>query len=133
MDLNDDEIIARCVFSPRNVDPLTHRLKENFIFLREGENDISFVRYGIVGKEQCISYAQNIMRKQQLYAFAIARVGDIRGISDRITVTADSEVNPLHASVRILIDDEPIKGIVTSAEVQDLFDQILEVLKIETV
>lgn len=133
MELNDDEIIARCVFSPRNVNPVTHRLKENFIFLREGENDISFVRYGVAGKEKCIAYAQSIMRKQQLYAFATARVGDIRAISDRITVSADSESNLLHASVRILIDGEPVKGIVTSAEIQDLFDQILDVLSIETV
>lgn len=133
MELDDEEVIARCVFSPRNVNPLTHRLKENFIFLREGENDISFVRYGVAGKKQCIEYAQGIMRKQQLYAFAIARVGDIKDISDRITVTADSETNSLHASVRILIDGEPVKGIVTSAEVQDIFDQILDVLKIETI
>lgn len=133
MELDDDEIIARCVFSPRNIDPATHRLKENFIFLREGENDISFVRYGMAGKQKCIAYGQNIMRKQQLYAFATARVGDIKGISDRITVTADSDSNPLHASVRILIDGEPIKGVVTSAEIQDLFDQILDVLNVETV
>lgn len=133
MELNDNEIIARCVFSPRNIDPITHRLKENFMFLRQGEDDISFVRYGAAGHEACVHYAHSIMRKQELYAFAVARVGDIKSISERITVTSDNPNNPLHASVRIHIDGKPVTGIVTDAETQDILDQILEVLTIQRV
>ena len=128
--ITDDEHLARYVFSPRHIDPLTHQLKANFIFLRPGENDISFVRYDKAGHEYVVTKGNTLLRNQSLYALALGLTGDLRGISKSITITADNENNPLHASLRIIKDGGAVKGIVTDAYVQDLFEQILEQLHI---
>ncbi len=131
LEISDEELIARCVFSPRNINPKTGKLKNNFMFLREGEQDISFVRYSKLGHEGTLVYGNSIMRNQLLYAFAIGLTGDLRSISEMIRITADNPSNPFHASLRILKDGDFIQGIVTNALVLDLFDQILDHLELK--
>lgn len=130
LDILDEELIARCVFSPRNINPKTGKLKNNFMFLREGEKDISFVRYSKLGHEASIAYGNSIMRNQLLYAFAIGNVGAVRSLSEKISISADNPENPFHASLKIIMDGVCVQGIVTNAIVLDLFDLILETLDI---
>ena len=131
LDIADDELVARCVFSPRNINPKTGNLRNNFMFLREGEQDISFVRYSKLGHEETVRYGNSIMRNQLLYALAKGLAGELRSISDMIHITADNPSNPYHASLRILKDGKCIQGIVTDALVLDLFDKILEHLELK--
>ena len=128
--ITDDERLARCVFSPRHIDPITHTLRANFIFLRQGENDISFIRYDKAGHSEVVEWGSNLMKRQSLYALAVGITGELRQISNDITITADNINNPLHACLRIIRDGAAVKGIVTDAYVQDLFEQILEHLNI---
>ncbi len=130
LEIADEELIARCVFSPRNINSKTGKLRNNFMFLREGEQDISFLRYSKLGHEGSVRYGNSIMRNQLLYAFAVGLTGDLRSVSEAIHILAENPENPYHASLKIMVDGEYVHGIVTNAMVLDLFDQILEHLEL---
>lgn len=130
MEIQDDEILARIVFSPRNINPVTKEISDSFIYLRKGENDLSFIRFELAGGMQgCIDYGKRIMKKQTVYAVATCIAREIRSLSPIITITADSDNNPFHVSIRFIKDGNFIVGEVSDAQIIYLMDKIKRLLK----
>lgn len=134
LDIENEELLARWVFSPRNMDPYTGKLKDNFIFLRQGEKGISFYRYDKAGREATIEAGLKFCKEDKLVALALATAGVIRNIDlEHISVLVSNPHHPLHVEIRFKIDGVLMKGIIHDAYVMDLLDQIKDVLYLEKV
>ena len=134
LDIENEELLARWVFSPRNIDPYTGQLKDNFIFLRQGEKGISCYRCDKAGREATIKAGLKFCKEDKLVALALATAGVIRNIDlEHISVLVSNPHHPLHVEIRFKIDGVLMKGIIHDAYVMDLLDQIKDVLYLEKV
>ena len=130
----DEEILARWVFSPRNIDPYTKKLKDNFIFLRKNEKGISCYRYTLAGEDVTIEAGCHFRGSDKLFALALAQAGNIRAIDkEHIEVIVNNPDKPLHAEIRFNLGGELMKGIICDAYILDLFDQIKDLLVLKEI
>ena len=134
LDIENEELLARWVFSPRNIDPYTGKLKDNFIFLRQGEKGISCYRYDKAGREATIKAGLKFCKEDELVALALATAGDIRGIDlEHIQVLVSNPLHPLHVEIRFTIEGALMKGIIHDAYVMDLLVQIKDPIYLEKI
>lgn len=134
--VNDDEIVARIVLSPRDVDD-TGNPKDGFIRLRKDETGISFLRYDFLGKKDFYACGEE-RRKKYSQKKEHFFVGWMQAVSKDI-VALDPETiffsieNPDEAPEHVLVcfkkDDKIIKGIVTDAYVLALIDELYHMLE----
>ena len=135
--VKDEEQLARFVYSPRNIDPVTESLKDNFIFLRKDEKGISCVLLDRAGEEQTLKIGKSYIRnkkgkEEKLYGWGVCKTGEIRGISPKIDVVLDDPYNkPYHAEIQFTIDGEAVKGKVTHPEILDYFDRIRNIMSLQ--
>jgi hypothetical protein len=139
-EVNADEVLARIVLSPKDIDPITDYPKDTFIGLRLNESGISFLRFDYLGEdsfrhhgiERASLYNGNAKKKR--YSF----VGWMEGIASEIKSLApgkisiivnDPENRPEHVNVEFLKSGEVVRGIVTDAEVLDIIDDLYHYLR----
>ena len=63
--VKDEEQLARFVYSPRNIDPVTEKLKDNFIFLRKEEKGISCILIDRAGEDKTIAIGKSFIREKE--------------------------------------------------------------------
>lgn len=138
--VSDEELLARIVLAPKDIDAETGLPKDSFISLRDQEGGVSFLRFDYLGdkdfKERGFARERlyNDKRKVKKYSFVgwmqgLAR--DIKALApNMIELTVDSPgISPEHVNVRFFKSGVLIKGIVTDAEVLDVLDNLYHALQ----
>lgn len=132
--VKDEEQLARFVYSPRNIDPVTEKLKDNFIFLRKQEKGISCILLDRAGEDRTIAIGKSFIRgkDEKLYGWGFCKAGEIRGVSPKIDVILNNPANnPYHAEIQFTFDGEIVKGEVTHPEILDYFDRIQNLMSLK--
>ena len=138
--VSPNEVLARIVLSPKDIDSVTKRPKDSFITLRNDENGVSFLRYDYMGAvafhQSCVDrvalYNKNLKKpKYALAGWMEGIAGDILAIAPgKIDIVVSSpKERPEHVNVCFKKDGVAVKGIVTDAEVLDLMDELFHSLR----
>jgi hypothetical protein len=65
--ISDDEHIVRYIFSPRNFNPKTNKLRTNTFTSPEGMDEVSVIRFNFCDENYCKTRAKSMSSTQRIY------------------------------------------------------------------